>query len=61
MTIELYDFIKALKTGKTNKPGWSKVVDAIGKAKLNDKILDSIHVGMKNLNDRELKKLIDSL
>ena len=56
--MQIYEFIKSLKTGKTTRKEWKKVFDAINRLKLNDEILDGIHFGLKKLSEREIKSIL---
>lgn len=55
-----FEFIKALKTGKTTHKEWVKIISSINRLKLNDNILNEIHVGIKNLSESDTKKIADS-
>ena len=58
--MDAYDFICALKAKKSANSGWNKIVSALIRLKVADKLLDELHVGIKNLTNTEIKKLVKS-
>lgn len=61
MKIELTELLIGIKNGRSSKKGISEIVSAISQHKLNSKILESIHVGLSKLSDKEIKKIVDSM
>ena len=61
MKIDLTELLIAIKTGRSSKKGISDVVSALSQHRMNSKILESIHVGLSKLPNKEIKKFVDSL
>jgi len=61
MRIELTDLLCAIKKGRSSKKELSGLVAAINKHKVGGKILESLHVGLSKMSDKDIRKYVDSL
>jgi len=61
MKIELTDLLCAIKRGRSSKKEFSGLVAAINKYKVGGKILESLHLGLSKMSDKDIKKYVDSL
>lgn len=61
MKIELTDLLCSIKKGKSSKKGISEIAAAINKHRSSEKILESIHIGLSKMPDKDIKKFVDSL
>ena len=61
MKIDLTELLIAIKTRRSSRKGISDIVSAISQNRVNRKILESIHVGLSKMSDKDIKKFVDSL
>ena len=61
MKIELCELLCAIKKGKSSKKGISELVSAINEQKVGRKVLESVHIGLSKMSDKDIKKFVDSL
>jgi len=61
MKIDLCELLCGIKNKKSSKKGITELVQAINKLKAADKILESLHIGLSKMPDKDIKKFVDSL
>ena len=61
MKIELTELLCSIKKGKSSKKGIAELVGAINKLKVGDKVLESVHIGLSKMSEKDIKKYVDSL
>ena len=61
MKIDLAELLIAIKNGRSSKKGISDIVSAIRQTRTNSKVLESIHMGLSKMSDKDIKKFVDSL
>jgi len=61
MKIDLYELLCAIKKGKSTNKGIAELASAINDQKVSRKVLESVHIGLSKMSDRDIKKFVDSL
>lgn len=61
MKIDYAELLIAIKTGRSQNKIISEFVVVINKNKLRQKLLEELHVGLSKLQDKDIKKFVDSL